>query len=80
MFWLSILLAVLIGGFTLFSDTAGIGTQIVALVFAGNAFVRLQRGQPPQTRLHLGVAWGALAISGLAAAIGLYRVLCGAAA
>ena len=80
MFWLSILLAVLIGGFSLFSGNAGLGTQIVALVFAGNAFVRLQRGQPPKNKLHLGFAWSALAISGLAFTVGLYRVLVGPAA
>ena len=75
MFWLSIVLAILIGGFTLFSVTVGIGLQIIALVLAGNAFVRLQRGKPAKTRVNLSATWIAIAVSGLGLALGLYRVV-----
>ena len=73
MFWLSIVLAILIGGFTLFNVTVGGGLQLIALILAGNAFVRLQRGKPTKTRVNLAATWIAVAISGLGLALGLYR-------
>ena len=75
MVWLSVVLAILIGGFTLLNVTVGIGLQIIALVLAGNAFVRLQRGKPAKTRINMGATWVALAVSGAGFALGLYRVL-----
>jgi hypothetical protein len=53
---------------------------LVALVLAGNAFVRLQRGQPVKNQLRSGATWVALGVSGLGFAVGLYRVLLGPAA
>lgn len=75
MFWLSIVLAILIGGFTLFNITVGIGLQIIALVLAGNAFVRLQRGKPAKTRINMAATWIAIAVSGIGLALGIYRVM-----
>ena len=75
MFWLSVALAILIGGFTLLNVTVGIGLQIIALVLAGNAFVRLQRGNPAKNRITMGATWIALAVGGAGLALGLYRVL-----
>ncbi len=75
MFWLSIVLAILIGGFTLFNVTVGIGLQIIALVLAGNAFVRLQRGKPAKTRINMAATWIAIAVSGIGLALGIYRVM-----
>ena len=72
MFWLSIALAVLIGGCALLSPPVGVGLLIIALVLAGNAFVRLQRGTPPKTRINTIATWVALAISGLAMAFNIF--------
>jgi hypothetical protein len=75
MFWLSIVLAILIGGFTLFNVTVGGGLQLVALILAGNAFVRLQHGKPNKTRANLVATWVAIATSGLGLVLGLYRAV-----
>ena len=75
MFWLSVVLAIGIGAYTLLTGSVGVGSQIVALALAGNAFVRLQRGQPARSGLNSAATWVAIAISGAALAIGLYRTL-----
>ena len=75
MFWLSIVLAILIGGFTFFNVTVGIGLQIIALALAGNAFVRLQRGKSAKTRINMTATWVAIAVSGIGLALGTYRVM-----
>jgi hypothetical protein len=43
MFWLSIALAIGIGAFAIFGAKVGIGTPLIALIFAGNAYARLHR-------------------------------------
>ncbi|WP_457098192.1 hypothetical protein [Lysobacter sp. P5_B9] len=78
MFWLSIVLATIIGGFALFNITVGLGLQFIALVLAGNAFVRLQRGKPAKNRINVGATRFALIVSGVGIALGLYRVAVGA--
>jgi Co/Zn/Cd efflux system component len=75
LFWVSIVLAVLIGGCTLIGITNGIGLQIIGLVLAGNALVRLQRGKPAKAPIMLGATWLALAVSGIGLIVGVYRVL-----
>jgi hypothetical protein len=75
MFWLSIALAILIGAFTLFTATVGVGSQFIALVLAGNAYVRLQRGKPAKNRINMAATWIALTVSGSGMALGLYRAL-----
>ena len=75
LFWLSIVLAIFIGGCTLTGIANGIGLQIIGLIFAGNAFVRLQRGKPTKSPITLGATWLALAVSGIGLALGVYRIL-----
>jgi hypothetical protein len=65
MFWLSIVLAILIGSLALLAPPVGVGLLIIALVLAGNAFVRLQRGTPPKSRVNAVATWVALAVSSL---------------
>jgi hypothetical protein len=74
LFWLSIILAIVIGGFTLLNITVGIGLQVIGLVLAGNAYVRMQRGKPAKNRINMGATWVALAISAAGLALGLYRI------
>ncbi|MBV8502657.1 MAG: hypothetical protein JO006_13175 [Paucibacter sp.] len=71
MFWLSVVLAALIGSLALLTPPVGIGLLIVALVLAGNGFVRLQRRTPPKTRINLTATWVALAVS----VLGLVRTV-----
>ena len=75
LFWLSIVLAIFIGGCTLIGIANGIGLQVIGLIFAGNAFVRLQRGKPAKIPITLGATWLALAVSGIGLALGVYRIL-----
>ena len=75
LFWLSIVLAIFIGGCTLIGIANGIGLQVIGLIFAGNAFVWLQRGKPAKSPITLGAAWLALAVSGVGLALGVYRIL-----
>lgn len=63
MFWLSVVIAVLIGCVAILTPPVGIGLLIVALVLAGNAYVRLQRSTPPKTRINVAATWVALAVS-----------------
>ena len=74
MFWLSVTLSMLIGALALLAPTVGFGVKLIGLVLAGNAFVRLQRGSPPKTRVTMSATWLAIAISGLAIALGLLFV------
>ena len=75
MFWISIVLAILIGGFTLLTVTVGIGLQVIGVVLAGNAYVRLQRGKPTPSQINKTATWVALAVSVAGLALGLWRVL-----
>ena len=71
LFWLSIILAIVMGGLTLFNVTAGLG--FIALVLAGNAYVRLQRGNPAKTPTNTRATWAALTVSAVGFAIGIFR-------
>jgi len=73
MFWMSIILAIVIGGFTLFNITVGLGLQLIALILAGNAYVRLQRGAPAKTPIKMGATVAALAVSAIGFALGIFR-------
>lgn len=75
LFWLSIVLAIFIGGCTLIGVANGIGLQVIGLILAGNAFVRLQRGKPAKSPIALSATWLALAISSVGLALGMYRIL-----
>jgi hypothetical protein len=75
MFWLSVALAILIGLVSIFHGSVGVGLPTIGLALAGNAYVRLQRGQPMGTPTKKNVVWVALAVAGLALAIGLLRAL-----
>ena len=74
-FWLSIVLAIFIGGCTLLGINNGFGLQLIGLVLAGNAYVRLQRGNPAKTRLNFAATVIALVVSGVGFALGVYRVM-----
>ena len=74
LFWLSIVLAVFIGGCTLIGITNGIGLQLIGLILAGNAYVRLQRGKPAKTSFNSAATIIALLVSGIGFAIGVYRL------
>jgi len=71
MFWLSVVVAALIGSLALLAPPVGIGLLIVALVLAGNGFIRLQRSTPPKTRINVAATWVALAVS----VLGLVRTV-----
>jgi hypothetical protein len=73
-FWLSIVLAIFIGGCTLLGINNGLGLQLIGLVLAGNAYVRLQRGNPAKTPFNFAATLVALAVSGVGFALGIYRV------
>jgi hypothetical protein len=73
LFWISIILAIVIGGFTLFQITVGLGLQLIALILAGNAYVRLQRGNPVKTPIKMQATWAALAVSAIGFALGIFR-------
>ena len=75
LFWLSIVLAIFIGGCTLIGVANGIGLQVIGLILAGNAFVRLQRGKRAKSPITLGATWLALAVSSVGLALGMYRIL-----
>jgi hypothetical protein len=74
MFWLSIALAIGIGAFAIFGAKVGIGTPLIALIFAGNAYARLHRPAVTRTPACTWAAWLALALSLAALAIAIYRV------
>ena len=74
-FWLSIVLAIFIGGCTLLGITNGIGLQVIGLVLAGNAYVRLQRGKPEKSKFNIAATWVALLVSGVGLALGVYNIL-----
>ena len=74
-FWLSIVLAIFIGGCTLLGINNGLGLQLIGLVLAGNAYVRLQRGKPAKTPLNFAFTAIALAVSGVGFVLGVYRVM-----
>ena len=74
-FWLSIVLAILIGGCTLLGINNGLGLQFIGLVLAGNAYVRLQRGKPTKTQLNFAATIVALLVSGVGFVLGAYRVM-----
>ena len=73
MFWLSISLSLLLSGYTVARPVPGIAWGVIALVLAGNAFVRLQRGQPTKSPTNVAATWVALAAGGLALALGILR-------
>jgi len=75
MYWLSIVLAIFIGGCTLVGITNGIGLQLIGLVLAGNAYVRLQRGKPPKTTLTSTAVIVALIVSGIGFAVGVFLLM-----
>ena len=74
-FWLSVVLAIFIGGCTLIGINNGLGLQLFGLIFAANAYVRLQQGKPVKTSFNFSATIIALLLSGVGLAIGLYRVM-----
>ena len=65
MFWLSVILAILIGGCSLIGSANEFGLQLIGLVLAGNAYVRLQRGKPVRNNVNFAATVLALLMSGM---------------